>query len=245
MKYQLLLTLAFSTCLTALPQSKYQTIRITNDIELIKLSENAYVHVSYSNLPKYGRYPANGLVIINGTQALVFDSPWDDSLTATLFSWITDSMHLEVKGFVPNHWHEDCMGGLSFIKQQGIETYANQMTIDIAKSKNLPLPAHGFTDSLKLCLEDKTVECYYPGAAHTEDNIAVWIPSEQILFAGCMIKSVQTQNLGNTADGNLTEYPKTLEKLLRTFPKAKIVVPGHGPVGGLELIRHTKELADM
>ena len=74
----------FRNCTT-----NYKTIKISSDIELIKLSENAYVHVSYMDLPGYGRTPANGLIFINGNKAIVLDSPWTDSLTMTLFSWIT------------------------------------------------------------------------------------------------------------------------------------------------------------
>lgn len=116
------------------------------------------------------------------------------------------------------------------------------MTIDIAKTKDLPVPDHGFKDSLQLQLGDKRIICYYPGAAHSLDNIVVWIPSEQILFAGCMVKSISSTNLGNVADGDLEAYPGTIEKLMRKFSTAKIVIPGHGAVGGSELIKHTQEL---
>ncbi len=85
---------------------------------------------------------------------------------------------------------------------------------------------------------------YYLGAAHSMDNIVVWIPSEQILFPACMVKSIGSKNLGNTTDGDLTAYPKTLAKLIKKFPSAKIVIPGHGKHGGLELIKHTIELTN-
>jgi metallo-beta-lactamase class B len=160
-----------------------------------------------------------------------------------LFSWITDSLKLKIVGFIPTHWHVDRMGGLGFIQHQKIETYANQMTIDIAKSKNLPIPAHGFKDSLQLKLGEKEIKCYYLGAAHTLDNIVVWISSEQILFAGCIVKSLSSEDLGNTADGDLIAYPKTIDKLIKEFSSAKIVIPGHGQFGGLDLITHTKYLS--
>ena len=151
-------------------------------------------------------------------------------------------MKLKVVGFVPNHWHVDCMGGLGFLLNQNIESYANQMTIDIAKSKGLPIPKYGFKDSLQLKLGDKLIHCYYLGAAHTKDNIVVWIPSEQILFAGCMVKSMGSNDLGNTVDGDLKAYPITIDKLIDKLPNAKIVIPGHGQYGGIELIKHTKDL---
>jgi metallo-beta-lactamase class B len=74
------------------------------------------------------------------------------------------------------------------------------------------------------------------------DNIVVWVPSEQILFVGCMVKSMRSNDLGNIVDGDLKAYPVTINKLIDKFPNAKIVIPGHGQFGGFELIKHTKEL---
>lgn len=229
--------------LNAFSQTEYKKIRVSNDIELVKLSDNAYLHVSCSKLEPYGRVASNGLIYINGNEAFLFDTPMTDALTKDLFNYINDSMKLTIVGFVPNHWHVDCIGGLNFIQDQRIESYANQMTIDIAMSKNLPVPIHGFMDSLELKLGDKFIECYYLGPAHTLDNIVIWMPSEKILFAGCMIKSLSSKDLGNTVDGDLIAYSKTIDKLINKFPTAKIVIPGHGQIGGLELIRHTKELS--
>lgn len=219
-----------------------KTIRISKDIELVRITDNAYVHISYADVPSYGRVSANGLFFINESEAFLFDTPWNDSLTKVLCSYITDSMKLKIVGFIPNHWHDDCMGGLGYLKAQNIRSYANQLTIDIAKSKGLPMPEHGFKDSLQLLLGDKLIQCYFLGAAHSLDNIVVWIPSEQILFAGCMIKSAEWSSLGNTDDGDLTVYPKTIDRLIHKFPSAKVVIPGHGKFGGIEYLLHTKKL---
>jgi metallo-beta-lactamase class B len=75
------------------------------------------------------------------------------------------------------------------------------------------------------------------------DNIIVWLPDEKILFPGCMVKEMRSNNLGNIADGNVKEYPNTIQKVINKFPTAKIVIPGHGQIGGIELLRHTIELA--
>ena len=243
MKTLLLAFLSIFIQLSGFAQLTYKTIAVSKDIELIKISDNAYMHVSYTELPSYGRASANGFIYINGEEAFLFDSPWNDSLTADLYSWITDSMKLKIVGFIPNHWHVDCMGGLNFLLKQKIESFASQMTIDIAKSKNLTIPAHGFSDSLQLQLGDKIIKCYYLGAAHSLDNIVVWIPSEKILFAGCIVKNLYSKDLGNTADGDLTAYPKTIDKLMNKFPTTAIVIPGHGQLGGFELLEHTKTLS--
>ena len=86
------------------------------------------------------------------------------------------------------------------------------------------------------------IRCYYFGGGHSEDNIAVWIPSAKLLFAGCMVKEMAAQNAGNLSDAVPAAWPATLDSLLVRFPDARIVVPGHGTPGGPELIRHTQAL---
>ncbi len=222
----------------------FKKIPVSKDIELIQVSENAYVHVSWANFENFGRVPCNGLVYIQNREAFLFDTPATDSMTKELVNYLRDSLKLEIKGFVPNHWHSDCMGGLGYLQSQKIESYASQKTIKLAKSNHLPVPAHGFKDSLQLRLGDKLINCYYFGPAHSLDNIVVWIPSEKILFAGCMVKSMASEDLGNTADGDLVAYPKTIELVLKRFGNARIVIPGHGDSGGTELIRHTLEIVE-
>jgi metallo-beta-lactamase class B len=242
MKRTLLLLSLVLMHLTGTSQIKDESIKICKDLELIKISENAYIHVSYTVLPQYGRVSANGLIFINNHNAFIFDTPWTDSLTRVLISYLKERKGLNIRGFIPNHWHSDCMGGLGYLLSQNIESYANQKTIEIAGKEGLPLAAHGFQDSLRLFLDDKIIDCYFPGAAHSTDNIVIWIPSEKILFPGCMVKSLASTDLGNLADGDLTAYPATIDKLIEKYKTAEIVIPGHGKAGGLELLAHTRSL---
>ena len=223
-------------------QIDYQVIKISNELELIKLSPDAYIHVSYNTSPNSGRYSSNGLILTDHFNAFLFDTPTTDSLTMVLITYLRDHLGLKVVGFIPNHWHVDCMGGLGYLQSQGVDSYANQKTIDIARSKGLPVPSHGFKDSVQLQFGQKVIYCYFPGAAHSLDNIVVWIPSEKILFPGCMCKSLISMDLGNIADGDISEYPGTIQKVINKYRSAKIVIPGHGQFGGLDLLTHTKDL---
>ena len=244
MKNILFFLMACLIHLSGLSQTVIKRVHVSKDIELVKLSDNAYVHISYADMGRFGRVASNGMVLASGREAFLFDTPTTDAATKELVSYLKDSLKLRVVGFVPNHWHSDCMGGLNCIKTSGIESYACQMTIDIAKAQDLPVPAHGFRDSLLLNFGGKPICCYYLGAAHSLDNIVVWMPTEQILFAGCMVKGISNTNLGNTEDGDVTSYPITIRRVMDKFPNAKLVVPGHGAWGGIELLKHTYELAN-
>lgn len=224
---------------------KGERIVISKDLELIRLSEHAWVHVTWEDSPVFGRFSSNGLIYVQNGQGYLFDTPASDSLTQVLVEWVADSLHTKITDFVPNHWHSDCMGGLKYLQSIGVNSYAHQMTIDIARSKGLPVPSHGFKDSLSLELNGHPVKCYYLGAAHSMDNIVVWIPDEKILFAGCMAKEAAAKGMGNTVDGDLAEWPKTIDRVIAKFPSAKIVIPGHGLPGGQEVLKHTQKLLSL
>ena len=237
MTFYLLLALSIRvTCVT------HGQIRITDDLYLMKITQNAYLHVSFADSPPYGRVSANGLIFTNGSKAFLFDTPWNDTLTSCLANYLTGTMGLTIEGFVPNHWHSDCMGGLGYILSKGIKTYGNKLTSEIAAREGLPQPETGFTDSLHIMLGDTDICLFFPGPAHSTDNIVTWIPSEAILFPGCMCRSAESDNLGYTADGDLSTYRKTIENVTKRFCGAKIVIPGHGDTGGMDLLQHTISL---
>jgi metallo-beta-lactamase class B len=217
-------------------------IRVSEDIEIFRITAHSYVYVSYFELPPWGRVPSNGLVHISDGEALLFDTPMSDSQTKTLVRWITDSLRVTIKGLIANHWHKDCIGGLKYIKSIGIPSYANEKTIATARRRGLPVPEHSFRDSLTVRVGRDVVVSRYFGAAHTTDNIVSWIPSEQILFGGCMVRELSATTAGNTADADLAAWPLTIERVRSAYPAAEIVIPGHGAIGGTDLLRHTKDL---
>lgn len=243
MKNTYLLPIVLWIACPAFSQQNDRQIRVNENIYLQRVSENAYIHVSVDDMAGFGQVSSNGMIYTHNGEAFLFDSPATEASTRSLVTWLTDSMKLKIVGFVPNHWHGDCMAGLAYLHSQGISSYANQMTIDIARSHLLPEPQNGFTDSLNLKLGNRVIWLYYFGAAHSLDNIVVWLPAEKVLFPGCMIKAMSSDNLGNTADGDVKAYPSTISKVKFRFPGAFVVIPGHGNYGGTELVEHTLELS--
>lgn len=242
MRRSLLLAFFASIFLLGIAQGEYPEIKVSDDIKLIKLSDTAYVHVSVSEMKGFGKVSSNGLILVDKEEAILFDTPATNEQTATLYDWFLNTMNTKITAFVPNHWHEDCMGGLEYLHSKGVKSYACNRTIDIARKKGFPVPQSGFRKALKLYLHDIEIQCYYPGSGHALDNIVVWVPSAEILFTGCMVKDMNSGSLGNTADGNVKEWPKTIKRVGNMFSNAKVVIPGHGSVGGTELLKHTQDL---
>lgn len=217
-------------------------INISDTIVLRPLAAGIWVHTTSFDLPGYGRVPANGLVIIDGKEAVLVNLPWTDELTASLCNWIAERHGATVKTVIPTHFHEDCMGGLAEAHRRGAVSYGLDKTMEIARHKGLPVPQIPYRNRITVRCGSTSIVVAYLGAGHTTDNVVAWLPRERILFAGCLVKSLDSTSLGNTKDGDLAAYPATLRKLQVTYPQAKIVVPGHGAWGGPELIQHTLRL---
>ena len=101
-----------------------------------------------------------------------------------------------------------------------------------------------FVERMSLSCGETLVELAFLGGGHTVDNIVAWVPAKKILFGGCLIKSQNAKNLGNVEEADLINYPSTLKKVREKYSQAKIVVPGHGRPGGIELVDHTIELCN-
>jgi metallo-beta-lactamase class B len=220
----------------------YKKIIISDNLYLVKISDNSYVHVSTADMGSFGIVASNGLIYINSRHALLCDTPVNEKETKELVEFIYDSLKAVKISFVPNHWHDDCMGGLAYLQGRGIHSYANQMTIDIAKDKKLPVPEFGFSKFLLLKTGNENIICKYHGAGHSTDNIVVYIPSEKILFGGCMVKEMAAKGKGNLSDADLKAWPETIKNVKENYPDARIVIPGHGAFGGRELLDHTLEV---
>ncbi|MFD4241925.1 MBL fold metallo-hydrolase [Streptomyces sp. NPDC058525] len=96
----------------------------------------------------------------------------------------------------------------------------------------LALPDVTYRDALTLHIGGVRAELLHLGpAAHTTNDTAVWLPEQRVLFAGDLVMS-------NTAPfclmGSVSGSLAAMERLRALG--AETVVPGHGPVGGPELI---------
>jgi metallo-beta-lactamase class B len=219
-------------------------IVIDKEIQLIPLQDSVYIHVTWHTSEKYGRFSSNGLIIIRDGQALMIDTPMDNEKTERLTRYLKDSLSADVTKLIIGHFHDDCLGGLEYLQSIGVESIANSMTIEKCKEIGLPIPSISFTDSLTFDFNGERIVCAYFGAGHSFDNITVWIPGKKILFGGCLIKSMNSNNLGNLSDAIIADWDLTIKKLIKRYTNIKTVIPGHGAYGGVDLLTHTIALVE-
>lgn len=220
---------------------KPNTAYVTETLKIAPISENSFVHISYLNTDDFGKVACNGFIYMVGNEAVVFDTPTDNEVSKELLNWLSDSQNADVKAVVINHFHIDCLGGLQAFHDSDIPSYANNKTISLAKSQGKIVPKNGFDGRNELQVGGKKVINRHFGEAHTVDNIISYIPDEELIFGGCMIKSLNASK-GNLEDANIDEWSNTAQKIKDAYPNLKTVVPGHGKHGSMELLDYTMKL---
>ena len=72
-------------------QSENQ-IFVNDDIQLLNLKDSIFVHITWEDSERFGRFPSNGLIIIKNGQAIMVDTPMDNKKTRVLTGYLKDSM---------------------------------------------------------------------------------------------------------------------------------------------------------
>lgn len=213
---------------------------LSPDLRVERLTDHVYLHVSMLQTDNFGKVACNGLVYIKNNEALVFDTPTNDSLSELLIAWIEEDQNAAIKGLIVNHFHVDCTGGIEAFHQHGIASYGSKLTQEIAIARGEGVVQKTFSgNTFKMTFHNGPVaECHVLGEAHTIDNIVTYLPKEKVLFGGCMIKSL-TSGKGNLADATPGQWSRTVQHVKDAFPNASVIVPGHGKPGGTELLDYT------
>jgi len=232
-----ILLLGILSCKT----QKYISMYESNNLKVEKLTNRTYRHISYLSTEDFGKVNCNGMIVMDGSEALIFDTPTNDTDSKELIDWVENTLKCKVIGIVVTHFHADCLGGLREFHARQIPSYASFKTIELAHADSVQIPQIGFEKSLELNVGDKKVVNEYFGEGHTIDNIVSYFPDEKVLFGGCLIKELGASK-GYLGDANVMDWSNTVQAVKSKYEKAKVIIPGHGKPGNIDLLDYTIKL---
>lgn len=235
------LFLIFCVSLSGIAQKLPVEVYSSADLVVVQIAPNTFVHTSYLQTNDFGKVPCNGMIARDANEALVFDTPTNDKSAEELINFIENKLNCKIKAVVPTHFHDDCLGGLAAFHAHKIPSFGNSKTIELAKAHQTAYPQNEFSETIKLTVGSTFAIVKFLGEGHTKDNVVGYFPSEKVLFGGCLIKEIQASK-GFLGDANVKAWSATVMKVKQAFPSVKLVLPGHGEVGGKELLDYTINL---
>lgn len=213
----------------------------SKELILEKISEQVYRHISYLHTEDWGKIACNGMLVLSDGEALVADTPASLEGTAELIRWLTGDQQAQIKAVIATHFHGDCLIGLPLFHQAGVPSYGHSKTPRLAEKSGGTPPQHVIDSYGEFSIGQRSVQIQFVGRGHTRDNVLVFVAEEEVLFGGCLVKSMGAGE-GNLEDAVVRAWPKTMANTKEAFPNLRVVIPGHGKPGGTELLDYTAAL---
>ncbi len=220
------------------------SIDAENPIEITKLDDGVWLHTSYYTYPNHVKFPSNGLIVKEGQELTLIDTAWGELQTVQLLKAIKLEINLPVSKAIVTHAHSDRAAGVDVLESSGVEVYSHPLTKRFTIENGSPVPNKTLDAITQVGSSMKfgSLEVFFPGAAHAMDNVMVWLPEKKTLFGGCAIRAMSSKSAGNTVHGDIQSWQQVIKHVKEEYKHAMVVVPGHGNVGGVELLAHTEKM---
>lgn len=219
------------------------SIELASATDFISITKNVYVHVSYKEYSGV-IVPSNGLLVKTRTGFLLLDTAWDEKQTQDILDFVHNKLDSKIVYCIVTHAHMDRVGGISVLLRNKIDVFSTEQTIDLCQKLKTPEGNKVLTIG-ESNFDGLIINAEYYGAAHSQDNIVVFINSYNIMYAACIAKSIDAYSIGNIEDADIYNWRIVIDKLIEICKKYEyIVIPGHGKIGNIDLLYKTKKLLE-
>lgn len=178
----------------------------------------------------------NSGILASDSAILVIDTKMEEGATA-FHDTVAKIAGTRPIIIVNTHIHSDHTKGNALYKGATIIAGARYDQEQwISENGKETLPTVWVRDSMTLHMGDETVTILNLGFdAHTQSDVVVYLGNRQVLFTGDLVLNQQAPALFRRYRATAHGYLAAFDTLENRFA-IKTVVPGHGPIGGRDLI---------
>ncbi len=216
-------------------------------MKLIQVAPQSYYVEGASALgsQENKNFISNAGVVIAPEGVVVIDALGSPALAEMLVAEIKKITSKPIQHVIVTHYHADHIYGLQVFADIGAKIIAQENGREYLNSDTATLRLNVSKEELAPWVNDKTrlvpatlwvnqnetlqlsgmaFQLLMMGPAHTPDDLAVFVPEQNVLYAGDLVFRGRIPFVG-TADS--VGWIKSLDSLLKV--NAKTIVPGHGP----------------
>ena len=181
----------------------------------------------------------NSGILVSDSLVVVIDTKMDDA-AEKLYQNAKELAGNRPLLVINTHIHPDHTNGNKHYKGQTIIAGGNYKKENwIKEAGEETLPTEWLKGKMDIKMGDDTITLLNLGKiAHTESDIVVYLHKRKMLFAGDLVLNKQAPVLMGSADPD--GYMAVFDLLPKQFDIQKIV-PGHGAIGGIELIDNFRQ----
>lgn len=221
-------------------------------LPVYRLTDNTYfLFGNIATLDEKNRgFNGNAGFIVTDAGVVVIDTLGTPLLGQRMIASIRSITDKPIKYLIVTHNHPDhaygaaafqAIEGITVIGHPGTREYNNSRTLTESvdyRREHLPKDMQGFTtlqpeifvekptfDSLSITLGGQRFDIYNTGRHHSYGDLLVYQPAEEIVWISDLAFNQRTTFMG---DGDSQQILKAQAWLLDSFPKARLMVPGHG-----------------
>jgi len=191
-------------------------------------------------------FMSNAGFVVTPEGVVVFDSLGTPPLAEALITKIRKITQAPIKRVIVSHYHADHVYGLQVFKAAGAEIWAHEggkayfASDDLARrlaqrreelfpwvdeKTQVLLPDLWLSGDTDFVLGGVHFALRHVGPAHSDEDLAMFVKEDQLLFAGDLVFKGRVPFVG---DADSKAWLAALDKLLAF--NAKVMVPGHGAV---------------
>ena len=198
--------------------------------------------------------------IVERDGVVIIDTLMTRTLAEALMTEVRRVTDAPVKYIVNTHWHGDHVFGNAVLPSAPIiahDTCRDDLLgewdthraflrdlypaawSEISELEAVP-PNVTFDQNLTLHLESRPLELRFYGRAHTRGDVVAYLPNEGVAFAGDLAFH---KYIPNARDGFPSDWVTAAAKFEKLA--ADVIVPGHGPVGGMAEVTEMRECLSL
>jgi cyclase len=160
-----------------------------------------------------------------------------------------------VRFVINTHWHGDHTGGnAEFADTATILAQANVrkrlqaggkiMDREVPPAPAPALPIVTFEEGLSLWWNGEEIRAIHPGRGHTDGDSVIWFTKSNVVHMGDDYFSGMFPFVDLESGGSVVKLIASLDMILGQIPADAKIIPGHGPVSGVEELRKYRAMLE-
>ncbi len=158
-------------------------------------------------------------LVVGDASAMLIDTGNTPEQGAEVLASATEKAGVPVTHVLLTHDHHDHIGGLAGMGEVISIAHEGLEPVEVTRQ---------FSMAMAVDLGNQRVEALHFGPAHTDHDVLVYLPGENVVFAGDLLEEGADPQFDER--GSLSNWPMVLDGVLGAANAATKFVPGHGAV---------------